>query len=256
MASGVFMLDPVRPVGLSKLLRGHIFPVVLAYFAWGIIYYLPSGKSLIESLNNVLFFNAHYHLGFLQYLLGLYLLTPVLRGFVAGAGKREWAYFFCAWIIVSGVFPLLQRYAPEPVMAWFQTVPNKINFNFFMNYTGFYLAGYWLNREKIAKNKRIVLYVLGILGGLWTVIGTRIVSAKSGHLVESFYEYGSLNVILLSVTVFVFVKNFTERAKCLEKWRRPIAGAAACVFGVYLSHDLWIWLFFRSPIHLFSMCQV
>jgi surface polysaccharide O-acyltransferase-like enzyme len=213
MVSGALMLDPSHPFSLSKLFKKHILTILIAYFGWGIIYYLPV-LDLVQSLKNVLYFNTHYHLGFLQYLLGLYLLSPVLRIFVAGAKKREWIYFFVVWVVVSGVFPVFQIYAPGPIKLWFQTVPYKINFNFFMNYTGFYLAGYWLNTALIKKNKRIVLYILGALGGVWTIAGTRIISAQSGHLVETFYEYGSLNVI----------PGFNRQVQHRRIWQKPQRG--------------------------------
>ena len=100
------------------------------------------------------------------------------------------------------------------------------------------MLGYYLKAYEIPSVLRKILYLLGIAGIAFTVIGTNLMSAESGTAYKGFYNNFMLNVILHSSAVFVFFKYNVSKIKWNEKSLRVITKLSALGFGMYLVHDL------------------
>ncbi|UQT49043.1 acyltransferase family protein [Flavonifractor plautii] len=91
MLSGMFLLDPKHSLPLQAFF-GHMLRIAAALAVWGTAYALVervqvhglSWESVRAALYQVLLGKTCFHLWFLYMLLGLYLVTPVLRAFVRG----------------------------------------------------------------------------------------------------------------------------------------------------------------------------
>jgi surface polysaccharide O-acyltransferase-like enzyme len=252
MISGMFMLDPERQLSIGRFYKKNVLKIVLIYLFWGCFYQILNGNRNVSIIQEVLNGNVQYHLYFLLYLLGLYVLVPILRVFVKAASRQDFHYFLLAWFAIFSVAPLLAQYLPVPFSTWLQNFPPKVNINFFMNYTGFFLFGYYIKKYPPGRRASIYLYIAGALGGLWTIVGTWILSVQNGYWVESFYVYSQPNVIALSLAVFVLIKRWVEQKNWTLRQIQWISKLSACTFGVYLCHDIALWLIFRSPMQLLT----
>ena len=80
-------------------------------------------------------------------IVGIYLITPLLKIFVKNAKKRD-RIFLILWLYASVIVNLVKYYYP-------------INFNielfYVTNYVGYFLLGYYLSNFDISKNGEIFL---------------------------------------------------------------------------------------------------
>jgi surface polysaccharide O-acyltransferase-like enzyme len=198
--------------------------------------------------------NVNYHLYFLYYLIGLYTTAPIYRIFTKYASQIEWLYFFILWFVVMSlprIFIFL-AYLSVPYISHLQSLFVKSNFNFWINFSGYFLFGYYIKKFNMSRVATKCIYGAGLIGALITIIGTAIISTNAGKLIESFYEYGNPNIIFMSAALFVFIKNINEKITWNKKQIKIILSLASCVFGVYLIHDVFLLIFFRPPYQILT----
>ena len=246
MLSGMFLLDPKRPMPLSKLFFHNILRIAAALLVWGTVYGFVDGKvfspwGLWTAFLGVLRGDLHYHLWFLPMILGLYLITPVLRAFVKGASRSDFHWFFLLVFVFAMALPTAAKLWPNAAalpMTWL----SKLDLHLILGYAGYYVAGYYLKEYTLGGVAETLSYVLGILGAVVTVFGTSALSAAQGGLRDDLYDYMAPNVCFMAVAVFVLFRYVLgvsdERSR-----RQRLGGLAQITFGVYLVHDLFIQLF-------------
>ena len=88
MLSGAFSLDPNKALSPKSLFLGRLPRILVSLAAWGLFYNLilfgrTDGRFTWEGIQTALLLlsrgQTQYHLWFLFMILGLYLVTPVLR---------------------------------------------------------------------------------------------------------------------------------------------------------------------------------
>ena len=97
-------------------------------------------------------------------------------------------------------------------------------------FTGYFLLGYFLNRNAISYRNKHVIYVAGIAGFVVGMIMSVCVSIMRGEGDQFFYDNMTLNTMCMSVAVFVFFK---------AKFNYPlriIRALSDYSFGAYLVH--------------------
>ncbi len=249
MLSGMFLLDPKRGYPLPKLFFHNILRVVVCLGFWGGLYavvaYLTSGGrftwwGLWNAILDALRGNTHYHLWFLYIVIGLYLVTPVLRAFCRGAGRGDFHYFFILWFLFSSLLPMAFRVWPHSTAVlkfWY----NKLEIQAVLGYIGYYIAGYYLKEYLISRVAEALAYVLGIVGAVVTVWGTAVLSRQAGATVDSLLDFFSPNVVCFSVAIVVLFRYVLGVSE--ERSRRQrLSHVARIVFGIYLVHDFFLML--------------
>ncbi len=221
----MFALSPEKVFRLKKRLI-HIF-VALCF--WGVIYganffvIQSHGSYTLMSIIQPLFWKRlpWYHLWFLYLIMGLYLLTPVLRSWLANASKKNILYFLILCFAFSSV-NYVNLFLPAHIH---HLLPELSAF------VGYYVLGYYLTKASNSKRNRIILYVLAVLSCV-SIILINYYYKVNAH---TFKIYENPFTALMSAGLFVAFQhiNFSER------WRK-IAVLAELVFGIYLMHDLFI----------------
>ncbi len=249
MLSAMFMLDTKRSLPLTKLLFHNCLRVLVCLLLWSGIYavasYMLAGgrfswEGLWQNILSALRGNTHYHLWFLYMILGLYLITPILRAFCDGANRGDFHWFFLLCFLFASLLPTAFRLWPNStavIQVWY----DRLDIQLVMGYVGYYVAGYYLREFVIGRIAEAVIYVLGVLGAVVTVWGTAVLSRQAGRLVDVFYGYFSPNVCAFSVAVVVLFRYVLGVSE--ERSRRQrLSGVARISFGIYLVHDLFIML--------------
>lgn len=263
MLSGMFMLDPKRSLPLPKLLFHNCLRILVCLLFWGGVYavveYMAAGGvftwlGLWRSILSALRGNTHYHLWFLYMILGLYLVTPVLRAFCRGASQGDFHWFFLLCFLFASVLPVAFQLWPNAtatLRVWYE----RLDLRLVMGYVGYYAAGYYLKEYTISRLAEALVYVLGVLGAVVTVWGTAVLSARAGGLVDILYGYFSPNVCAFSVAVVVLFRYVLGVSE--ERSRRPrLGGVARISFGIYLVHDLFIMILRSLGITTLSCAPV
>lgn len=261
MLSGAFMLDPRRELTLSRLAGHHILRLCVALAAWGGFFALAGyfvrcggapdwagiGACLLAAVRG----NTHYHLWFLYMMIGLYLITPVLRVFVRGAAEEERRVFFLLAVLFACLLPTLLRLRPSQAVS---TYLGYLNVKLVLGHVGYYTAGYYLRTCALDARRVRLAGVLGLLGAAATLFGTAALSLRRGSLVQTLYEYDSPNVAAMAVAVFVLVRAWLEgREKPAPVWVGPVAGVS---IGIYLVHEFFLLLLRQGGITAVSFPPV
>ena len=206
MLTGVLLLQPSKvdePIGVffKKRWRRIGVPFIFwgaAYFAWDFlvdhqINYQPiSLGSIVNGLLN----GPDYQFWFLYLLVGLYLLTPILRIFVKNARWTVLRYFLLLWFIGTAVVPLLGLLTPY-----------TLNANLFVltGWVGYFVLGAYLTKLEV---RRGILFLAFIFGSIWAIIGTYLIVATLGERVSTFFLDGaSFNIIVASAALFLMLSS-------------------------------------------------
>ena len=238
MLSGMFLLDPNHSLPPSKLVFGHILRILIALAVWGTAYALVtqalaaglSWAAVKTALYQVLLGKTHFHLWFLYMIVGLYLVTPILRAFVRGAGRAEFHWFLLLAFLFASLLPTLLRLRPSQTMSLWV---DNLDLHLVLGYVGYYVLGYYLKTFPLNRAAELLIYLLGVLGAAATVGGTAWLSQQRGQLIQTLYNYDSANVVLMSVAVFVFFRRILGAREKEHQW---VSGVAKVSFGVYLVH--------------------
>ncbi len=245
MISGALMLDEGRDIPPKKMLRSAVSLFVLT-LVWSVLYALwyelamPLLQHELFSLRAlaVAVVNGHYHFWYLYMLIGLYLITPILRLFVKRENARLILWLLALGTAVTLCVPLFNFFGNTFVVGedLVQKYVDKYELGFLTEYLLYYLAGWYLTHVTWEKKYRAWLYAAGAVGLLLTMGLTAWFSTPENRLYDLFYANGSVNVFFYSVAVFVFVLSRCE-GKTVEA-SSPLARLSALSFGVYITHIL------------------
>ena len=102
---------------------------------------------------------------------------------------------------------------------------------------GFFVLGYYLNRVELDKRQRAAIYVLGLIGFVFTVVMTSVVSLRAQKCDGYYYGNFTVNVLCEVLAVFTW---FKYRSYNNDRANRFVLKLSRYCFGAYLVHPLII----------------
>lgn len=207
MLSGALLLQPSKvdePIRvflkkrLSRIGIAFVFWSVI-YFAWS--YYVNHAALTVNSvIQSFLSGGAYKQFWFIYLIMGLYLITPILRVVVAHADKRILRYLIILWFIAATLIPLFR------LITGFAVDDNLFVFGGFIGYfvLGIYLIGIDVKTKTLKK-----LLVAGIIS---TVIGLYLMAFPFHSLGQYFFFtfITSANVVLASVAAYMLLGKYPK----------------------------------------------
>jgi surface polysaccharide O-acyltransferase-like enzyme len=199
MLTGSLLLQPEKKESLSVFFKKRWARIGLPFLFWGAAYFvwdflvikLPfTADALIQGILN----GPYTQFWYLYVLIGLYLLTPILRIFITNADKTIVKYFVALWILGVAILPfftLLTNYT--------------LNNNVFTitGFVGYFVLGIYLLTVQVRRSTLAIYMTLGIT---LTALGTYVLATtKGGAGMYFFQEYVSPTVIFASVMVFLLL---------------------------------------------------
>lgn len=245
MISGRFFLMPEKDYTVKKIYRKYIKHLIIAFFIWSAIYtiyYMSisyiSGNDVLEIWKEYIFefLTGPYHMWYIFMIIGLYIITPILRKI--SADRRTMEYF----IILFFISQFLQQYGGQlPIVGEIiSTVLEKSYFFMTLGYTGYFILGYYLYQYGISARKESILYILTILCLIFSCAGTTLQSIGEGELNEFISTYQTPNVIIESCGIYVFFIKKRYKIKFGENAERCITTLGNWGLGIYLVHALML----------------
>jgi surface polysaccharide O-acyltransferase-like enzyme len=236
LISGYLLLSKEEDVW--TFLKKRASRLIIPFLAWSIFYDLIHARPFEESgvtLEGILKMFIRIlrgarggHLWFLYSLLGLYLLTPILRVFVAKAKPSELYYYIGLWFMAAPVLYIIEGLTP---------LRNGFEIYYVGGYVGYFLIGYVLGRlettsfvTRLALIFFIVTFAFSFFA-IWYGLPT-----LDNEL--PFRSYPSLNVILMSIAAFILTRVVGEKAPAPVLRISELAGKFS--FGIYLIHVMVI----------------
>ena len=251
MISGTLMLNEKYECKKTKLI-GHIKKMIVFFIFWSAIYCIVfniigqiiSKNEKIQVFNVIIsFVQGYYHLWFIYLIIGLYLIVPLLRLWVKEKNKKYVEYFITLSIIFTYIIPQIINIGSNYNNVFEQLndiIERKLCLRYVGRFTTYFILGWYINNYDIKKQKSV--YALGILGLIISIVGTYILSTTTGRTIQM-YENLSLNVLLQSVAVFLFVK--TKWKNIQYKDNKFIKLVSKNSLGIYAIHVLVINIMYR-----------
>lgn len=146
---------------------------------------------------------------YIYLLIGIYLYLPVFSAWVEKASESAKLWFLGVWGITT-LLPYFYQFV-SPYL-WGTCSWNSFGMlYYFAGFNGYLLLGHYLRNQEWSFSRLFTLGLPMFLAGYAiTFFGFRYVTALpeySEELLELFFTYCSLNVVLMTIPVFMFVKK-------------------------------------------------
>lgn len=243
MLSGSFLIEKADGKNLGHYVQRRVRRTVFPFLVWSAVYFLwrkqVNGDELEWSAFIILMLRQpiYYHLWFLYIITGLYFTAPILHHYLRGSTPRNRLYAITLWVLFVSVLPLVRYFSGFDLFS-INSTGNSIP-----AYVGYFLLGFLLRDLPVNRRLRIVAGGAFLVSFFVTTVGTYYVSiVRNGGAFDGiFYEYYSLNVLVMAVAVYVFTagkKDETVRGS--DSRFSPLFAIAACVPGMYFVHAMII----------------
>jgi len=181
------------------------------------------------------------HMWYIYLLIGLYLYLPVFSAWVEKASERAKLMFLLAW----GVTLLLPYYYQFVSNYLWRTCSwNSFGMLYaFAGFNGYLLLGHYLKNLEWSLKKTLAIGIpMFAVGYAVTFLGFRHITALpeyTDEMLELFFTYCSLNVVMMTIPVFMLAKKVKVNS---ERMKKALANLTVCGFGIYMIH-----YFFTGP---------
>lgn len=259
MVSGMFMLSPSKNRGIKELFSKKILRMITSFAFWSAIYlcfnqamsflndkssFKIDGFAIIKS-----FVVGEFHLWFIYMIVGLYIVTPLLSKLVEKKSTTQ--YFLAIWFIFC-ITPNFLKLIPNIGQYAFNYF-SYFKISIAIEYSGYYVLGYYLHNYTVKKTIRVLIYVLAGISTAVIALQTIFASFKLSQPISDYLEYLLPTTALQSIAVFLCTKNRFQNIKISEKRERKIYTFSKISFGIYLSHLLIIRIMYYICFNIFSL---
>ncbi len=203
--SGALLLTPAKAdEPLSAFYKKRFYRVGLPLIFWTIFYFFWSFniRGTPFTLDNVLqglLSGSYPLLWFLYLMVGLYLITPMLRILVKYMDQKKYTLLLSFWFIGTVLTPIIHTFTP----FFF----NPLSF-IVLDWVGYFLLGVYLLNTKISS----WLAYVGLIGGLLVaVIGDWLLTATMGQAYTGFFHaYLGFNMIIAAASLFLLLTRIPK----------------------------------------------
>ena len=181
------------------------------------------------------------HMWYIYLLIGLYLYLPVFSAWVEKASERAKLMFLLAWGVTL-LLPYYYQFVSN--YLWGTCSWNSFGMLYaFAGFNGYLLLGHYLkNLEWSLKKTLTIVIPMFAVGYAVTFLGFRHITALpeyTDEMLELFFTYCSLNVVMMTIPVFMLAKKVKVNS---ERMKKALANLTVCGFGIYMIH-----YFFTGP---------
>ena len=181
------------------------------------------------------------HMWYIYLLIGLYLYLPVFSAWVEKASERAKLMFLLAWGVTL-LLPYYYQFVSN--YLWGTCSWNSFGMLYaFAGFNGYLLLGHYLKNLEWSLKKTLAIGIpMFAVGYAVTFLGFRHITALpeyTDEMLELFFTYCSLNVVMMTIPVFMLEKKVKVNS---ERMKKALANLTVCGFGIYMIH-----YFFTGP---------
>lgn len=181
------------------------------------------------------------HMWYIYLLIGLYLYLPIFSAWVEKASDKAKLWFLAVWGVTL-LLPYYNEFVAQYV--WGTCSWNEFGMlYYFAGFNGYLLLGHYLRNLDWSMGKTLAIGIpMFAIGYVVTFVGFRHITALpefTDEMLELFFTYCSLNVVMMTIPVFMLAKKANFRS---ETMRKALANLTVCGFGIYMVH-----YFFTGP---------
>lgn len=264
MITGLLLLPVNMPIG--SFYKKRLLRIALPFLVWSVLYNLfpwvtgllglsptiiadvfayaspDASQSFGDAIKEIALIPVKFNvytvpMWYLYMLIGLYLYMPFFSGWVEKATASQKKIFLGIWAFTLFLPYAYSFYSPElfGLSAWntFGT------FYYFAGFNGYLLLGYFLAKDVKCWSWTKALAVsvpLFVVGYIATYIGFKAITANpdcTEQEMELFFLYCSPNVVLMTIAVFLIVRQVKFSSPRLIS---IFSNITKCGLGIYLVH--------------------
>lgn len=245
MISGTLFLDKERNKSIKSLYTVTIKRLVIFCVFWSLIYkmiYFPAEgqffDKILTALSEIAVGNTQVHLWYIYAIIGLYIISPILKVFVNNATQKQLLYAIGCYFIFSSVHVFVAEF---PELSFISNHLSKIKGGMEVGYIGFFLLGYYIDNYEIKKKTRILLYFLGVIGLIFTIVMVMWDCITHYAPMERFWKYTMPGMVLTATAIFVFFKYGTLKIKIIDVFLKTVARYSLGIYGCHMIFIIYLW---------------
>jgi len=246
MISGSLFLDKERNRFIKSLYTVTIKRLVIFLVFWSLIYkmiYFPAegqfwGKMRV-ALSEIAVGNTQVHLWYVYSIIGLYIISPILRVFVNNATQKQLIYAIGCCFVFSSVNIFVVEF---PELSFFSNHLSKIKGGMEVGYISFFLLGYYIDNYEIKKKTRILLYFLGVIGLFSTIAMVMRDCIIHYAPLERFWGYTMPGMVFAAIAVFTFFKYRKVKIKIIDAFLKKVAKYSLGIYGCHMVFIIYLWM--------------
>lgn len=236
MISGYFMLDEKREMPVFKI-KNKIIKIIFLLLIWSCFY------ALIYKFHNFIpaFLYGHYHLWYLYLIIGLYLITPILRLFVKENNTRY--VYYCIFLGIGfSFFPNLLNAVFAPNYATKLAEMFQVSVR---GYLVYYLIGWCFCQNKNIIKRNSVKALLVCISLVTIFCCTQLVHSNYYKAYKIFYNSINIPVLIYSVSLFSLIYNILHKYSDSigSHFKSFISKCSSLTLGAYLIHASFLHLY-------------
>lgn len=244
MISGSLLLNSKKTTSLSYTWKQRIPRVVIPFVLWSVISPIVVGiyahslsfKNVFGIVKTILYQPTSPTLWFMYPLIGIYILSPVIKTFVQNATTEMLVYVTGIWLVTCSLIPSISVMLPKSFNHVLELSP-VANFFLIGGFTGYFILGYLLTKLKVENTHSLILLIIflvsGLAGNFISETTPKIFDVNNGYYVTSIF------IPIMSVAAFILLQKWGSRIKS-PTTIKVFEFLSPLVFGVYLIHNLLI----------------
>ena len=225
--------------------KKRILKVVIPFLSWATIMFvwkifivksisLESVNTPIKLLNSFFANKEESTYYFMFEILAIYMIMPLLSLLTSEKYRKTLWLTVLLFFVFNGFIPNICRLIG---INWYSGFGVPLN-----GYVVYVILGYLLsttNSKFVLNSKQMILLLLFTFIGIsYRYISTFVLSTTSGIVNKTTWGYSSWHCMLLTVFVFLLIKNskLLQKISKNPKIYNVIAKISSCSFGIYLIH--------------------
>lgn len=246
MISGVLFLNKDKEITINNILFKYVKRILMALFIFGVPMAMMElvvntrtfKLSFIhKSFLNVILGKSWAHMWYLYVVVGLYLITPIIKIFTAHSDKKLIEYVLILLFIFNCIIPYINIFLNYNIGF---TIPITTIYLFY------YISGYYIHYYETVFQKNNISLSLIFLGVLWIVI-------FGFYNMKINMTYDSPAIVFLSIGLFGWMKDRKFKSNLLTT-------SSYICFGVYLIHTFFINILYKilkiNPIQFNGLISI
>ena len=242
MMSGSLFLNPDKDLDIQRLFKKNILKLLLSFLFWNLIYafILSRGNFSVTYLFNMVF-TGDYHMWYIFMIIAMYIITPILRPFVKDRKLEKYflAIFFLTVFFIPEILNILSLFDLwifSDLVASLRLFIDQV-IHYLPNYClMFFILGHYLVNTDLSPKQRKIIYALGVISYILTVILTIVHSARINGPSGMFSDKNSMSPLMIGTAIFVTAQYGYDKIKFPPKVEALISTLSQCSFGIYLIH--------------------
>lgn len=237
MISGELFLNPDKEIPVKKIWVHNILRLAIIYFIWSFGYYIFQScyfwnfdfyrQGIVRTAVGIVYATTHFW--YIGMIIGLYVLTPVLRSWLKHADEKNVRYFVDMFFIFQIARTTLTLLINKSLVYEVSEITRITELT---GYLGYYVLGFYLSKYEMKKPVKIFIFVCTPIGLVANFLISVLFSKAAGEYTPGIYDSFGIFTFYLTITLYLLIKKNVKSFNGQEVF----VNLSKDTLGIYLAH--------------------